>query len=90
MAGCLYQNDQNRWAVLPFYEKRSYANQSYKSSYGVRGEYTHWLSSAHQLSTALEYTKNNYDDYHQLNGNSVYYQYYSILRFGSAIGIFLV
>lgn len=68
--GYLYQNDQNRWAVLPFYEKRSYANQSYKSSYGVRGEYTHWLSSSHQLSTALEYTKNNYDDYHQLNGNS--------------------
>ncbi|MGP1571791.1 MAG: surface lipoprotein assembly modifier [Moraxella sp.] len=84
MAGYLYQNDQSCWTVLPFYEKRSYTNQSHKSSYGVRGEYAHWLS------TASEYAKNNYDDYYQLNGNSVYYQYYSILRFGSVIGIFLV
>ncbi|RKW43591.1 MAG: DUF560 domain-containing protein [Moraxella sp.] len=42
LAGYLHQNDQSRWAVLPFYEKRSYANQCYKSSYGVRGECAHW------------------------------------------------
>ncbi|MGP1605890.1 MAG: hypothetical protein ACTTG4_05765 [Moraxella sp.] len=32
--------------VLSFCEKRSHTNQSHKSSYGVRGEYAHWLSSA--------------------------------------------
>lgn len=68
--GYAYQDDKTRVALLPFYEFRSYANQSYKDAVGVRGEYARWLTPNHQLSLAAEYAKNTYEDYPTLDGDS--------------------
>ncbi len=69
-AGYVYQDDKSRVAVLPFYEFRSYANQSYKDAWGVRTEYARWLNPKHQTSVAFEYADNCYQDYHSLDGDS--------------------
>lgn len=68
--GYVYQDDKNTLALLPFYEVRRYGNQRHKESAGVRGEFSHWFSSNHQLSVAGEYANNHYRDYPDLEGDS--------------------
>lgn len=68
--GYKHKSAVQTWAVLPFYEKRWYGNQSYKWANGVRGEYRRWLNNNWQISTALEHAEQHYYDSQTLNGHS--------------------
>lgn len=69
MAGYLYQDEKQRFGLLPFYEKRWYGGDEYQHNTGVRGEYSYWLNKKWQASGAVEYARQRYEN-HDLNGNT--------------------
>lgn len=69
--GYVYQDEKQRWALLPFYEKRWYGGDDYQQNIGTRGEYSYWLNPRWQMSTAVEYTRQNYDGRDDLDGHTL-------------------
>lgn len=68
--GYLNISNQRTLAVLPFYEKRWYGGKQYKDNKGLRLEYDYWLSPNLRIINAVEYSKQYYKDYEQLDGNN--------------------
>ena len=58
--GYQYQQAQLRLAVLPFYERRWYANHRYNKGQGIRLEAEKWFGSQWQLSLATEQSRLKY------------------------------
>lgn len=62
LLGYSYKTASGQFRLLPFFEKRWVGNQSYRRTRGIRTEWNYWFNPNWQLSTALEYGKqNNYD-----------------------------
>lgn len=62
LLGYSYKTVDGQFRLLPFFEKRSVGNQSYRRTRGLRAEWNYWFNPNWQVSTALEYGKqNNYD-----------------------------
>lgn len=53
--GYQYQDSQNRFALLPFYERRWVGGRRYSKGHGVRTEFERWLGPKWQLSLAGEW-----------------------------------
>ncbi|WP_172435794.1 surface lipoprotein assembly modifier [Actinobacillus succinogenes] len=68
--GYRHKSAKTAWSVLPFYERQWYATHRYKKATGVRGELNHWLNRNWQISTALEYGKEQYHRNALLDGNN--------------------
>ena len=68
--GYVNKSNQRSLAVLPFYEKRWYGGKQYKDNKGLRLEYDYWLNPNLRTINALEYSKQYYKDYEQLDGNN--------------------
>ena len=67
--GYTHKSADQKWSVLPFYEREWYGNHRYKWVSGVRGEFNQWLNSNWQISGALEYGKERYHQNAGLDGN---------------------
>ncbi|MGX2969817.1 surface lipoprotein assembly modifier [Ursidibacter sp. B-7004-1] len=70
LLGYTYKNEKQTLRLLPFFEKRWSGGSSYRKTQGVRAEYNHWLSPNWQISTALEYGKQDYYDSQAQDGSS--------------------
>lgn len=68
--GYRYQDEKQRFAILPFYEKRWYGNESYKSGTGVRGEYSQWVTPSWQIASAVEYGDHRHKKNTTLDGKT--------------------
>ncbi|MFZ7230775.1 surface lipoprotein assembly modifier [Avibacterium avium] len=69
-AGYKYKQAHRTLALLPFYGRRWFSNESYNWEQGVRAEFSQWLSQKWQLSLAGEYYRQRYFDGTSQNGNS--------------------
>ncbi|MGX2969467.1 surface lipoprotein assembly modifier [Ursidibacter sp. B-7004-1] len=58
--GYQYQNVNNRFAFLPYYEKRWYAQKQYSNESGIRLEFDRRLSNQWQFSTSSEFAQTSY------------------------------
>lgn len=68
--GHVYQDEKQRLAMLPFYEKRWYGGDEYQQNVGARGEYSYWLNPRWQINTAMEYANQRYTNNKELNGHT--------------------
>lgn len=74
--GYKFQNAHRRLSLLPFYEKRWFAQKQYSDDWGVRVEGDSRISHKWQLSSAFEYAKTEYNRqtkkrYKQLYSNTL-------------------
>ncbi len=70
LLGYKYKTASSTFALLPFYEKRWYGNESYNWSNGIRAELIHWLTPHWQASFAAEQFKSRFFNIFALNGNT--------------------
>ena len=68
--GYVNKSNQQTIALLPFYEKRWYGGKQYKDDKGLRLEYDYWFNPNFRSVSALEYSKQSYKDYKQLDGHN--------------------
>ncbi|WP_455483033.1 surface lipoprotein assembly modifier [Haemophilus parahaemolyticus] len=68
--GYTYKTAKQNFRIKPFYEKRWYGGESYRWSNGARIEFSRWLNSNWQISTAGEFAKQRYFDSTVQNGNN--------------------
>lgn len=66
--GYMNKSAVQNWKILPFYGRRWVGNHRYQWEQGLRGEFSRWLSSNWQISTALEYAKQRYFSQPSSNG----------------------
>lgn len=66
--GYVNKNSKQSVRLLSLYERRWIGNKRYQQGTGIRAEYNRWLSINWQISSALEYVKQRYNDYDYLNG----------------------
>lgn len=71
--GYRYQDAEQQFALLPFYERRWYGGKRYNKGLGVRAEYSRWLTPNWRLSTAVEQGWNKYHRDERSNGRSQLY-----------------
>lgn len=57
-------------AVVPFYQKRWFANQAYSQTIGVRLSGSYMVRPDWQVGAAYEYGRNRYDERSYLNGDT--------------------
>ncbi len=58
--GYVYQTDDHRWSIKPFYERQWVGNHRYSWGKGVRTEWQQSFTKKWQLSTALEWSGQRY------------------------------
>lgn len=68
--GYAYKTAKNTFQIKPFYEKRWYANESYRWSHGINIEESFELNPHWRLSTSFEWAKAYYFDDSSLNGHN--------------------
>lgn len=71
LLGYKYKTASSTFALLPFYEKRWYGNESYNWSNGIRADLIHWLTPHWQASFAAEQFKSRFFNIFALNGNTI-------------------
>lgn len=69
--GIKYKNARTEFAILPYYQKRWSANDPYTQEIGIAGEWSHWLTSKHQLLTAASTGKETYTHNNKASGTTI-------------------
>lgn len=70
-AGTKYKNARTEFAVLPYYQKRWSANESYTNEAGISTEWSRWLTPKHQLLTAASAGKETYINNDRASGATI-------------------
>ncbi|MBV6529896.1 DUF560 domain-containing protein, partial [Ursidibacter maritimus] len=70
--GYQYQNANNRFAFLPYYEKRWYSQKQYSNENGIRLELDKRLSNQWQFSTSSEFAQTRYKHSSQKRKKQLY------------------